>query len=550
VSSVDYCENTNTDKMPTACTLLPKSLDPFLNAMSALYSGIEHDMHALLSKGDAIGSIELSLQVKYGVDSTTTRNVWHNLKGKQSSVAELQAIEAKDIKDSIVSIEKAVKKLEKTVKQKRKDKVDFSKEKFTIHQKKRRLEIKRNKLTRALTNQSLCFGTKKLFNAQHHLEANGYSTHEEWREDWRAARTSNFMMVGSKIYKGGNQLCRLGSDGSLMITVPKCLIPQLGTHISCSDIFFRYGQGWIDSALEPKTYISQGKKQSSRIGASAPLTHRFCWKDGRWYLHTTVERPELPWISSKANGAIGIDLNVDTIAWAHCDHNGNLKAHGQVAIELKDKSTQQTQDILSKAVVEIITLARTLQCPIVIEKLDFSQKKAGLREQGTRYAEMLSSFAYAKFSELVQSKAYYAQLQVIEVNPAYSSLIGLTKFMSMYGLNSGTAAGLVLARRCFRFSERLPLPVMALVSPVDGTRHLWSTWRRVAKKLKGANRHSYFAMKVRVGVTLIVHSVERLGKILGKSKDTPIIPSGVGALPPCSSTVGLPSFAQLCLDFQ
>jgi IS605 OrfB family transposase len=355
------------------------------------------------------------------------------------------------------------------------------------------------------------------------------------------------MMVGAKIYRGGNQLCRLDSEGNLTITVPKCLISRFGTHVSCTNVFFRYGQGWIDSALEAKTYVSEGRKKSSRVGATAPLTHRFVRKDGRWYLHTTVERPELPWTSSKANGAIGIDLNVNTIAWAHCDHNGNLKAHGQIAIDLKDKSTRQAQDILSKAVVEIITLAKALQCPIVIERLDFAKKKAGLREQGKRYAEMLSSFAYAKFGELIQSKAYYAQLQVIEVNPAYSSLIGLTNFMSMYGLNSGTAAGLVLARRCFRFSERLPLPVMALLSPVDGNRHLWSSWSRAAKKLKGATRHSYFAMKVKVGVKSIIQPV--MGKMMDKSLDTPVIPSGVGALPSCSSTMGLHKFAQLCLDF-
>jgi IS605 OrfB family transposase len=472
------------------------------------------------------------------------------LKGKQSSVAELREIEAKGIKDSIASIEKSIKALTKGLKRKRKDGEDLSKDKFIIHQKKRRLGIKRYKLDRALNNKSLCFGSKKLFNAQHHLEENGYATHEEWREDWRSARTSNFMMVGSKIYKGGNQLCRLGSDGSLVITVPRCLIPEFGTHIDCSDVFFRYGQGWIDSALEPKTYISQGKKQSSRVGSTAPLTHRFVRKDGRWYLHTTVERPELPWTSSKANGAIGIDLNVNSIAWAHCDHNGNLKAHGQIAIDLKDKSSKQTQDILSKAVGEIVILAKTLQCPIVIEKLDFAKKKAELREQGKRYAEMLSSFAYSKFGELIHSKAYYAQLQVIEVNPAYSSLIGLTKFMSMYGLNSGTAAGLVLARRCFRFSERLPLPVKALISPVDGNRHLWSSWRRAARKLKGATRHSYFAMKVRVGVKSIIQPVAILGKMMDKSLDTPIIPSGVGALPPCSMQFGkIHNFAQLCLDF-
>jgi IS605 OrfB family transposase len=195
------------------------------------------------------------------------------------------------------------------------------------------------------------------------------------------------------------------------------------------------------------------------------------------------------------------------------------------------------------------TLAKTLECPIAIEKLDFAKKKAGLREQGKRYAEMLSSFAYSKFGELIHSKAYCAQIQVIELNPAYSSLIGLTKFMSMYGLNSGTAAGLVLARRCFRFSERLPLPVKALISPVDGTRHLWSSWSRAAKKLKGATRHSYFAMKVRVEVKSFVQPIAILGKIRDKSKDASVIPSGVGALPPCSSESGLPMFAQLCLDF-
>jgi hypothetical protein len=53
--------------MPTCSTLLHESLDPFLNAMSLLYSGIEHDMHSLLSGGGVLSAIELSLQSKYGV---------------------------------------------------------------------------------------------------------------------------------------------------------------------------------------------------------------------------------------------------------------------------------------------------------------------------------------------------------------------------------------------------------------------------------------------------------------------------------------------------
>ncbi|MBO0710247.1 MAG: hypothetical protein J2P47_03090, partial [Acetobacteraceae bacterium] len=35
------------------------------------------------------------------------------------------------------------------------------------------------------------------FNAQHHLKANGYASHEAWRDDWRAARSAQFMVTGS-----------------------------------------------------------------------------------------------------------------------------------------------------------------------------------------------------------------------------------------------------------------------------------------------------------------------------------------------------------------
>ncbi|MDJ0531561.1 MAG: hypothetical protein QNJ70_03545 [Xenococcaceae cyanobacterium MO_207.B15] len=150
---------------------------------------------------------------------------------------------------------------------------------------------------------------------------------------------------------------------------------------------------------------------------------------------------------------IGIDLNVDSIAWAYCDSEGNLKDRGQIAIDLTNKSSGQTTHILSLAIGQILEVATKYECPLVIEKLDFSSKKAQLREASKRRAKMLSQFAHGKFSELVHFLASLAAIQVIEVNPAYSSLIGMVKFMSLYGLNSGRAAAFVLARRGLRLSE-------------------------------------------------------------------------------------------------
>ena len=507
--------------MPTYQTRLPQQIYSFLDRMSELYSAIEKDMHVALVRGSKIAAIEKSLRAKYKIDSTTARNIYHNLKGKHQGIKELRKTQIKDLKSTIKSISSAIKKRLKKKKVAQKDK-------FIIHQKKRRLAIKQHKL-KALQNKSisLCFGTKKLFKAQYNLEENGYSNHDQWLADWRAARSSSFMMVGAKTYASGNQLCRLTSDGELKITVPICLIKEFGSHVSCDGVKFRYGQTFVDIALTP---TGHKRGLTYRNGTEKAVTHRFVKRDHKWYLHSTVELPNIPNISNRKNGAIGIDLNIDNIAWAYCDSKGNLKQQGQINIDLANKSSGQTTHILSLAVGQIIDIAVEKECPIVIEKLDFSSKKSRLREHGKHYAKMLSQFAYSKFSELVHSKAFLAAIQVIEVNPAYSSLIGMVKFMSLYGLNSGTAASLVLARRSQRFSERLPRVLYALLSPVDDNKHVWSYWARISKLVKGCLRHSFFEMRVRVGVKSTSQSSSRKRKLVDKDNSTPIIPSSTSAL--------------------
>ena len=488
--------------MPTYQTLLPNKIYSFLDEMSRLYSQIERDMHLGLVAGEKIGNLEKTLQSKYQVDSTTVRNVYHNLKGKHKGIKELKKTQLKDLKNNIKAIEQSIKQAQKRSKKKLELHQSNHKERFVIHQKKRRLASRKYRLAKLNAQiksekPSLCFGTKKLFLSQYNLEANGYSNHAEWLADWRKARSSNFLMVGSKTYSCGNQLCRVDRSGHLAITVPPCLVKEFGVKIKCDEIKFRYGQEFINIALTPTKHK---RGLSYRNGTEMPVTHRFVRRESKWYLHTTVEWPDIPTISNRNNGAVGVDLNANNLAWAYCDSEGNLKAKGQIDFDLDSKSSGQITHLLSLAIGQIIESATKYECPIIIEQLDFSQKKASLREQGKCYAKMLSKFAYAKFRELVHSQAKLAAIQVIEVNPAYSTLIGLIKYMSLYGLNSGTAAALVLARRGLRFSERLPRVCNALVSPVDDSKHVWTYWARISKLLKGCRRHSYFGMRVRVGV--------------------------------------------------
>ena len=98
---------------------------------------------------------------------------------------------------------------------------------------------------------------------------------------------------------------------------------------------------------------------------------------------------------------------------------------------------------------------------------------------------------HQKYLKAVEkARCFKLGIQLIEVNPAYSSLIGLIKFMSLYGLNSATAAALVLARRAMRLSERPP--ARTAYQGTEPRKHVWCNWRSTAKRVKGASRHSFY----------------------------------------------------------
>jgi hypothetical protein len=74
---------------------------------------------------------------------------------------------------------------------------------------------------------------------------------------------------------------------------------------------------------------------------------------------------------------------------------------------------------------------------------------------------MLSSWAYSRFYELLSSICGNRGIELISINPAYTSVIGLVKFARMYGLASDEAAALAVARRGMQLTERLPSAITA-----------------------------------------------------------------------------------------
>jgi hypothetical protein len=62
-------------------------------------------------------------------------------------------------------------------------------------------------------NVPIAFGSRKLFHAQFELEAKGYASHE----DWRAARSGQCFVLGSKDETAGCQGCVATSNEDLSL---------------------------------------------------------------------------------------------------------------------------------------------------------------------------------------------------------------------------------------------------------------------------------------------------------------------------------------------
>ena len=367
----------------------------------------------------------------------------------------------------------------------------------------------------------LCFGSKKLWRRQHHLEANGYASHEAWLEEWRDVRSNEFFVLGSRDETAGCQLCvaSVNADGTLTLRLrmPDGLAELHGKYLVVPNVRFASGHDVVLAALGSNTEYAVYRRQHGEKAARATtlgqaISYRFKRDAKGWRVFATTELPEVEITTDRRRGAVGVDLNADHLAVAETDASGNYVNAWRVPLVTYGKSHHQAEALIGDAVAILVGYARGAGKPLVIERLDFRQKKAVLEGESRKYSRMLSSFAYGKMKAYFLSRGYREGVEIIAVNPAYSSVVGRVKFMERYGLTVHQAAALVLARRSLGYSERIPrrwvCPVgngvyVAFTLPVrKSVKHVWTYWGAVSGQLRPA-----LAAQHRLGVPNPVEAV-------------------------------------------
>ncbi|WP_431613204.1 IS200/IS605 family accessory protein TnpB-related protein, partial [Bacillus pfraonensis] len=249
-------------------------------------------------------------------------------------------------------------------------------------------------------------------------------------------------------------------------------------------VTFPYGQEMIEEVITTQLQCKNKKKDGKPIAWSVE-------DHGEYYIvKCLVDVPKNPHTNySTSDGVIGVDCNLEHVAWANVTKDGNYKGSGSLHFSIMGKSTGQITKIIEVEVIRLVDLAERYNKPIVLEKLDTTQSKTGDRYGNKQANRMKSMFAYEKMTSAIRSRADKRGVAVFQVNPAYTSISGKMKYMRKFGISIHQSAAFTIGRRGLEYKEKVPR-VLQLYIPKKGVHH-WSHWHQLNNQLDIRTHHFY-----------------------------------------------------------
>jgi IS605 OrfB family transposase len=299
------------------------------------------------------------------------------------------------------------------------------------------------------TDKSVVFGGKRLFEklCKNHLTG---KARENLKKQWRELRQGTLISIGSRHETvKGNLLLRFED-----------LNGQLHLRITTGNREFIYAKVLREPSNSKDKWITfmimllESWQTKNYFAYTVELKLR----EGEIYGSVSFEIPTPEVKYTKESGVIAIDTNASPIhlAVAEVSKTGELLSYQTISLHhllgLSQNSKDYQEWILAH---QIADLAIQKNKAIAIENL--KKLKKGTRGDGkAKLRKRLHHWNAKKLLQKIKRVAKLKGVEVIEVNPAYTSVIGMLKYAPQLNIDKDIAGAYVIGRRALGFKEDMP----------------------------------------------------------------------------------------------
>ena len=383
---------------------------------------------------------------EHSISRRTADSILRDIQGRMKALEELKKYEISQKERKIKKLREEIERLDNNIlrfQERMKNKIKVSHLKYWNLKKSRAFKkMKLNEFQLTLEqlkwqvetgNYKLCFGTKDL------LKNN--------KVEFVSQRDSQMSYIGSQDENRRNAMFQLSynnKNNQFKIKLRKDFGLDVNSKCVSGKCYFNHHKNKLIEVLSNKN--------------STPLTYSIIRKNGRYYLHCTFEyriEDESDLLTRKTHGTIGVDFNKGFLAISEIDKSGNLVKTD--ILKYRFGKGNKTQSDLENCISKIIKRALETGKDVCFEDLDFKGKKSkvmkGVTDRGRKYNNMLHSLAYSLYIKLITNIAFRNKVNIIKVNPAWTSWIAKNKFCDRMKLNIHIGASFVIARRGFGIKD-------------------------------------------------------------------------------------------------
>jgi IS605 OrfB family transposase len=297
------------------------------------------------------------------------------------------------------------------------------------------------------TDKPVAFVGKKLFEklCKNHLTG---KAREKLKKQWKERRQGTLISIGSRSDKG-NRLTRFED-----------LNGQLHLRITTGNRELIYAKVLREPSNSKDKWLTFMAMllESWQTQSYFPYTVELKLRDGEVYGSVSFEipTPEVRYI--KENGVIAIDTNASPIhlAIAEVSKTGELLRYRTINLHhllgLSQDSKDHQEWILAHQIVDI-----AIQKGKAIAVENLKKLKKGMRGDGkAELRKRLHQWNVKKFLQKLKRVAMLNGVEVVGVNPAYTSVIGMLKYAPQLNIDKDIAGAYVIGRRALGFKEDMP----------------------------------------------------------------------------------------------